>query len=169
MTTIQEVFLHELKDLFSAESQLLKALPKLARAAKSPELAKAFEDHLAETEIQKGRLDKIAELVGEKLSGEACAAMKGLIEESNGIISEFEKSFSRDAALIAGAQRVEHYEIAAYGCTREIAEVLGHKEIAKLLDETIKEEGQADKLLTKVAVSTVLPAALEDSKVVAKT
>jgi ferritin-like metal-binding protein YciE len=164
MTTIQEIFLHELKDLHSAESQMLKALPKLAKAAKSPELAKAFEDHLTETEGHKKRLDKIAEILGQKLTGETCDAMKGLVEEGNGIISEFDKSVSRDAALIAAAQRVEHYEIAAYGCAREMAKVLGHSDVAKLLDETLKEEGQADKALTKVAVSNILPAALEESK-----
>lgn len=168
MTNIQEVFLHELKDLFSAESQMLKALPKLAAAAKSPELAKAFENHLAETKVQKERLEKISELIGEKLTGETCDAMKGLVAEGEGIIDEFDKSFSRDAALIAVAQRVEHYEIAAYGCTREMAQVLGHKEIAKLLDTTIKEEGAADKLLTQVAVTNVLPSALSDSKITAK-
>lgn len=165
MTTIQEVFLSELKDLHSAESQLIKALPKMAKAAKAPELAKAFENHLVETQNHKERLVQIGEILGEKLTGETCDAMKGLVEEADGLIEEFEKSFSRDAALIAGAQRVEHYEIAAYGCTREMAKVLGHEDIVALLDATLQEEGDTDKLLTEVAVSTVLPAALSDSGV----
>lgn len=168
MTNLQEIFLSELKDLFSAESQLLKALPKMAKAAQSPELAKAFEEHLTQTEGHKKRLEQISEILGEKLTGETCDAMKGLCEEGDGIIKDFDKSTSRDVALIAAAQRVEHYEMAAYGCTREIAKVLGHQDIMKLLDETLQEEGDTDKLLTKIAVSEVLPAALSDSKVPAK-
>lgn len=164
MTTIGEVFTHELKDLFSAETQLIKALPKMAKAAKSPELAKAFEDHLKETEKQKERLTQIGEILGEKLTGETCDAMKGLIEEGEGVIKDFEPSFARDAALIAVAQRVEHYEIAAYGCAEEMAKVLGHKEVVKILNEIQQEEGDADKLLTKVAVKNVLPEALKESK-----
>lgn len=165
MTTIQEVFLHELKDLYSAESQMIKALPKLAKAAKSPELAKAFEEHLKETEKQREQLTKIGEILGKKLTGETCDAMKGLVEEGEGIMKEFDESFARDAALIAVAQRVEHYEIAAYGCTEEMAKVLGHKDVAKILNEIQQQEGDADKLLTKIAVKNVLPEALTESKV----
>jgi ferritin-like metal-binding protein YciE len=158
--TIEELFIDELKDLYSAEKQITRSLPKMAKAATSPELKQAFESHLQETLGQIERLDRAFEILGKSPRGKMCHGMKGVLEEGAEVLEETEKgSAVRDAALISAAQRVEHYEMAGYGCVREYANILGQKEIAKLLEETLAEEKAADLKLGKVA-KQVNPAAL---------
>ena len=158
--TIEELFIDELKDLYSAEKQITKSLPKLAKAATSPELKTAFETHLKETLGQIERLDRVFKILGKSPRGKVCNGMKGVLEEGAEVLEETEKgSAVRDAALISAAQRVEHYEMAGYGCVREYATLLGQNEIAKLLDETLAEEKAADSKLGKVA-KQINPAAV---------
>jgi len=149
--SLRELFVEELKDLYSAENQLLKALPKMAKAATSPELRKGFEKHLTETQEQVARLEAIFEDLDESPKGKKCKAMEGLVEEGSEVIEEDMDDDVRDAALIAAAQRVEHYEIAGYGCVRTYAELLGESKAAKLLQKTLDEEGKTDKSLTSLA------------------
>ncbi|MGB9415845.1 MAG: ferritin-like domain-containing protein, partial [Acidobacteriaceae bacterium] len=151
VNTIDELLLDELKDLYSAEKQITKALPKLARAALSQDLKSAFESHLEETEGQIERLDRIFEILGKSPKGKKCHGMEGVLEEGSEVLEELDKSPVRDAALISAAQRVEHYEMAGYGSVREYATLLGHGEIASLLNETLKEEEAADKKLNGIA------------------
>ncbi|HEX3569400.1 MAG TPA: ferritin-like domain-containing protein [Acidobacteriaceae bacterium] len=148
---LEQLFVDELKDIYSAEKQITKALPKMAKAAKSPELKKAFETHLEETKGQIERLDEIFETLGKKATGKTCHGMQGLVEEGNEMIQELDKGDVRDAALISAAQRVEHYEIAAYGTVREYAKMLGQKDAAKLLDETLEEEKATDEKLNELS------------------
>jgi ferritin-like metal-binding protein YciE len=155
LNTLEDLLLHELKDLYSAENQLLKALPKMAKAADHEDLRAAFEEHLEQTEGQVDRLDQIAELLGKKLTGHTCKAMKGLIEEGSELISEDAHPAVKDAGLIGAAQRVEHYEIAGYGTARTLAEHLGHDEIVELLEETLAEEKETDVKLTELAESSI--------------
>ena len=163
MDSLEELFVDELKDIFNAENQLVKALPKLAKKAVSPTLKKAFTDHLKQTEGHVKRLEKIGQALGEKLTGKKCAAMEGLVEEGAEILEEDGQSAVIDAALIGAAQRVEHYEMAAYGTVRAMAETLGHDDAVQLLQETLDEEGAADKLLTQIATEEVLSAARSES------
>jgi ferritin-like metal-binding protein YciE len=149
--TLQELLVDELKDLYSAEKQIVKALPKLAKAASTTELRDALMNHLEETKGQVDRLEKIAELVGKKLTGKTCAGMKGVLEEGSEVLEETEEGTIRDAALIAASQRVEHYEMAGYGSARDFANTLGLSEVAALLEETLEEEKQADKKLTSIS------------------
>jgi ferritin-like metal-binding protein YciE len=149
--TMQELLIDELKDLYSAEKQIVRALPKLAKAATTPELKQAILSHLEETKNQVTRLEKISELVGKKLTGKTCVGMKGVLEEGSEVLEDTDKGTIRDAALIAAAQRVEHYEMAGYGSAREFAKLLGLSEVASLLDETLAEEKAADKTLSGVA------------------
>jgi ferritin-like metal-binding protein YciE len=149
--TMQELLIDELKDLFSAEKQIVRALPKLAKAATSPDLKQALTNHLEETEGQVTRLERIAEIVGKKLTGKTCVGMKGVLEEGSEVLEETDKGTVRDAAMIAAAQRVEHYEMAGYGSAREFAKMLGLSEVASLLDETLEEEKAADKILSGIA------------------
>lgn len=149
--SLRELFVEELKDLYSAEQQLVKALPKLAKAATSPELRRGFEKHLEETKAQVERLESIFEDLDESPKGKKCKAMEGLVEEGSEVIEEDMEDDVRDAALIAAAQRVEHYEIAGYGCVRTYAELLGESKAAKLLQKTLDEEGATDKALTGLA------------------
>jgi ferritin-like metal-binding protein YciE len=151
VATIDELLLDELKDLYSAEKQITKSLPKLAKAATSPDLKQAFESHLEETRGQIERLDRVFEILGKSPKGKMCHGMEGVLEEGSEVLEETEKGAVRDAALISAAQRVEHYEMAGYGCVREYARILGQKEIASLLDETLKEEEAADKKLGTIA------------------
>ena len=136
--TINELLLDELKDLYSAEKQITKALPKMAKAASSQDLKSAFESHLEETQGHVERLDKIFENLGKSPRGKTCHGMQGLLEEGSEMISESEKGPVRDAGLISAAQRVEHYEMAGYGSVREFASILGQNEIASLLEETLE-------------------------------
>jgi ferritin-like metal-binding protein YciE len=148
---IEELLLDELKDIYSAEKQIAKALPKMARATTSPELKQAFESHLQETLGQIERLDKVFEILGKSARGKLCHGMQGVLEEGSEVLDETDKGTVRDAALISAAQRVEHYEMAAYGCVREYATLLGRKEVATLLDANLKEEKAADEKLGKIS------------------
>jgi len=155
LTTLEDLLHHELKDLYSAENQLIKALPKMAQSATNPDLRSGFEKHLEQTREHVGRLETIAEKIGKKLGGHKCVAMEGLVEEGSELIHEEADDTVRDAGLIGAAQRVEHYEIAGYGTARTLAETLGHDEVAALLQRTLDEEKETDRLLTELAVSTV--------------
>ncbi|MFA5505066.1 MAG: DUF892 family protein [Vulcanimicrobiota bacterium] len=148
---LKELLEDQIKDIYSAETQVSEALPKLAKAASSEKLAKAFRDHLAETRGQIDRLKEIAKKLDMELEGEECEAAKGLIEEGEQLIEEHEMGPGRDAGLIAAAQRFEHYEMAAYGTIRDFAKELGLRAVAELLQETLDEESQANELLTKIA------------------
>ena len=154
VTNIEELFLSELKDLYSAEKQITKALPKLVKAATSEELREAFQNHLEETEGQIERLEQIAEQMGKKLTGKTCEGMKGVLEEGTEVVEETEKGTSvRDAGLITAAQRVEHYEMAGYGGVIAYAKLLGLNDAVELLQETLEEEKAADQKLTKLSQS----------------
>jgi len=158
MTTkgFTDLFELELKDLYSAEKQLTKALPKMAKASTNAELRQAFESHLEETEGHIKRLEQIFNQLDISYSRvEKCKAMEGLIEEGKEIMEEDLEPQVLDAALICAAQKVEHYEMAGYGCARTFAQQLGHEEIADVLQETLDEEGNADKKLTEIAESVV--------------
>lgn len=154
--SFHELFLDELRDLYSAEKQITKALPKLVKAASSPELVRALSNHLDETHGQIDRLERIFEGLGESPKGKKCKGMEGLIEESDEAVKELSEGSRRDATIIAGAQRVEHYEISGYGTARAWAEEMGHTEVAGLLEETLDEEAAADEKLTKIALGGVL-------------
>lgn len=149
--SLRKLYVDELKDLYSAEKQILQALPKMAKKATNPQLRQGFEKHLEQTRMQVERLDRIFELLGKSPRGKKCKGMEGLLEEGKEMMQEDMEDDVMDAALIAAAQRVEHYEIAGYGTVRTYAELLGEKEHAKLLQQTLDEEGQTDKELTKLA------------------
>ena len=149
--TMQELLIDELKDLYSAEKQIVRALPKIAKAASSPELQEALLGHLEETKDQVVRLEKIGDIVGKKLTGKTCVGMKGVLEEGSEVLEDTDKGVVRDAALISACQRVEHYEMAGYGSAREFAKLLGQTEVATLLDETLDEEKNADKKLSAIS------------------
>src|SRR5687768_1795766 len=155
MKTLADLFVHELKDLYSAEKQLLKALPKMIKAASNEELQAGLEKHLGETEDQVSRLEEIFEELEISSRGAKCPAMEGLIEEGKEILEADMDDDVRDAAIICAAQRVEHYEIAGYGCARTFAQQLGHENAAKLLQQTLDEEKAADEKLTEVAMQSV--------------
>ena len=148
METLQELWIDELRDLYSAENQLLKALPKMAKKATSPQLQKAFQTHLKETEGHVERLKKIFDQLGKKPTGKKCAAMEGLVEEGKEMMGEDMDDDVMDAALISVAQKVEHYEIGSYGTVRTWAKLMGDDQSARLLQQTLDEEGKCDKLLT---------------------
>ena len=164
VASLQELFLDELKDLYSAERQITKALPKMLRAATSPKLKDAFESHLEETNGQIERLETIFGLLKKKGTGKTCEGMKGVLSEGAEVLEETKKGDLRDSGLITAAQRVEHYEMAGYGGVREYARLLGQREIMALLDATLKEEEAADKKLTQIA-KEVNAAALDASAI----
>ncbi len=149
--TLDTLFHETLKDIYYAERQILKALPKMARAAQSPEVKKAFEQHREETQGQIERLQQVFELIGKRPQGKTCAAIEGIIEEGSEIMDEFKGQPALDAGLAAAAQAVEHYEISRYGTLKRWAQVLGLKEAVTLLDATLQEESKTDELLTKLA------------------
>lgn len=151
MKNLQELFEHQLKDLYNAESQLIKALPKMVKNASDKKLKEAFESHLTETKEHKSRLEEVCKKLGISPGGENCKAMEGLIKEAEGFIEEAESDDVMDAGLIAEAQRVEHYEISGYGTAVRYAKELGHKDIAKKLQTTLDEEYAADEKLDKLA------------------
>jgi ferritin-like metal-binding protein YciE len=155
METLQELYLEQLKDIYDAENQLMKALPKMAKEATNEELKACFEQHLEQTEEQISRLDQIFEELGEKSKGHKCKAMAGLVEEGKELMAEDAEEDVMDAALICAAQKIEHYEIATYGCLRTYAEMLGFDEQADLLQETLDEEKDTDENLTELAVSCI--------------
>ncbi|MEY2559969.1 MAG: hypothetical protein QOG51_384 [Verrucomicrobiota bacterium] len=172
MDSLKDLYVDELKDLYNAENQLLKALPKMARKASAPELKRAFQEHLTQTEGHVNRLEKIFKGLGEKPTGKTCKAMKGLIEEGKEIIEEEGDGSVLDAALIGAAQRVEHYEIAGYGVVRTFASLLGEEDAMESLQRTLNEEGETDKKLTQIAESVInieASEAEEDEKPKSKT
>lgn len=151
LDTLHDLWVHELKDLYSAERQLVQALPKMARAAASEELRTAIENHLAETEEQASRIEQILEAIGESPRGQKCEGMEGLIEEGKSLMEEEADPDVMDAGLIVAAQKVEHYEIASYGAVCEYARIMGHAEALALLEQTLEEEKNADQLLNRLA------------------
>jgi|SRR5947209_4312017 len=163
MESLKELLSEELKDLYSAEKQLLKALPKMAKNANSGELRSALEEHLEVTRGQVDRLEQVFESLGKPAKAKTCKAMQGLIEEANEIMEEDAEGALADAGIIAAAQKVEHYEMASYGTVRTWARICGENEAAELLQETLDEEGEADKKLTELAESIVNPQAESQS------
>lgn len=155
LTTLHDLLVEEIRDLYSAESQLLKALPKMAKAASSEELSEVFSSHLEETRGQIERLDRVFELLGATAGRKKCKAMEGLVAEDKEIISKDAEPAVHDAALISAAQRIEHYEIAGYGCARTFARILGEEEAAELLQQSLEEEAAADEKLTQVAMTGI--------------
>ena len=155
METLEKLYINELRDLYSAENQLLKALPKMAKGASSDELKEAFENHLAETETHVERLERIFKGLEENPKGKTCHAMKGLIEEGSEILEEEGEDSVLDAGIIVAAQKVEHYEMAGYGSVRAFAQLLGQQEAAQLLQTTLDEESKANELLNQIAETTV--------------
>jgi len=151
ISTPRDLLIEELKDLYSAENQLLKALPKMAKAATNEDLKNAFETHLEQTEGHVERLEQIGKQLGESMKGKKCKAMEGLIAEGKEIIEEDAEPALLDLALIGAAQKVEHYEISGYGTVRTLAKIAKETEIVKTLQQTLDEEGDTDKLLTKLA------------------
>ncbi len=149
--TLDDLFLDTLKDIYYAERKILKALPKMARAAESSDLKTAFQTHKEETEGQLERLQQVFELIGKRAQGKTCPAIDGIIEEGEEIMEEFKGTQALDAGLISAAQAVEHYEITRYGTLKRWAEVLGKKDVAKLLDQTLTEEAKTDEALTGLA------------------
>lgn len=159
--SLRKLYIDELKDLYSAEKQILEALPTMAKKAANEELKQGFEQHLEQTRHQVERLDKIFQGLDERPTGKTCKGMQGLIKEGEEMIKEVSDPEVRDAGMISAAQRVEHYEMAGYGTVRTYAELLGEKEAARLLQQTLDEEGETDKKLTRIAERHVNPAAHE--------
>jgi ferritin-like metal-binding protein YciE len=155
LETLKDLYIHELKDLFSAEQQLVKALPKMAKAASNKELAAGFQEHLEQTKGHAQRLEQILSSHNATIRGAKCKGMEGLVAEGAEMIDEEADSEVKDAGLIAAAQRVEHYEIAGYGTARAYAELLGDQEGTNLLQTTLEEERQTDQKLTKLAKSAI--------------
>ncbi|RZJ20606.1 MAG: ferritin-like domain-containing protein [Haliea sp.] len=161
--TVQDLFVHELSDTYSAEKQMTRSLPKMARAATDPQLAQAFEDHLEETRGQVERIDQVVELLGIKLKRIKCAAMEGLVEEGNDLIQEIDKGPVLDVALIGAAQRVEHYEIASYNTLVLLATKLGHTKALPLLKASLAEEVSTDQKLGTLGQAMAIEDAIEAS------
>jgi len=157
LDTLKDLYVEQLRDLYSAENQILKALPKMEKAASHEELRAAFEEHRQVTERQVERLDRIFEDLGERATGHHCKGMEGLLKEGDEMVQEKGDESTIDAGLIAAAQRVEHYEIAGYGTVRTYAERLGFSEHAELLQRTLDEEGETDHRLTDLAESIINP------------
>ncbi|MDZ4088589.1 MAG: ferritin-like domain-containing protein [Tabrizicola sp.] len=159
--TMEDLFHETLKDIYYAERKILRALPKMARGATSPDLKAAFQKHKDETEVQVERLQQVFELIGKPARGKTCPAIDGILEEGEEALQAFADSPALDASLIAAAQAVEHYEMARYGTLRRWAEVMGMKDAAKLLDQTLQEEGMTDEALTQLADTSINQAALQ--------
>lgn len=159
LRNLDDVLHHELTDLYSAEKQLTNALPKMARAASTQELQNAFEQHLEQTNGHIQRLEEVGKMLDVTITGETCEAMEGLIEEGEDLLQDNDPGESLDAALISAAQRIEHYEIAAYGSARTFAGRLGHDEAARILQQTLEEESSTDERLTRIAEASVNPEA----------
>jgi ferritin-like metal-binding protein YciE len=155
MESFKDLFIHELKDLYSAESQLIEAIPMMAEAASTKKLKEAFRSHLDETKKQRQRLEKIGEMMGVDMKGETCEGMKGLIKEGESIIKAKAEGDIKDAALITAAQKVEHYEIAGYGTAVHYADLLQESEISDILAETLDEEKSTDSKLNRLAKQSV--------------
>jgi ferritin-like metal-binding protein YciE len=164
VATAEELFVDELKDIYSAEKQAVKAFPRLAKAVQSEELKQAMQDHLEQTKGQVERLDRIFEILEKRSSGKTCEGMKGLVTEAQSQLEEIEKGPVLDCAIIGALQRIEHYEIAAYGTVATLAEAMGHEEVKELLGETLEEEKETDERLTEVAQSVNSEALSEGSE-----
>ena len=164
LKTLEELYISELRDLYSAENQLLKALPKMAKGASSPELKEAFETHLKQTKGHVERLEELFEQRDESPKGKTCHAMKGLIEEGSEILKEQGENSVLDAGMIVAAQKVEHYEIASYGSVRTFANLLGKPEEAKLLQATLDEESETNEILNRLAETIVNPEAVTETE-----
>ena len=163
MESLRDLLVTELRDLYNAENQLVKALPKMAKAACSEELRQAFEDHLEETRGHADRVEQVAASLDEKLKKKRCKAMEGLLLEANEMLEEYKGERSLDAVMIAGAQKVEHYEIAGYGTLVEWARQMGHEEAVELLEATLAEEKAADEKLSEIARSVANTEADDES------
>ena len=159
--TLEDLFLDTLKDIYYAERKIVRALPKMARAARSPELRAAFEKHEEETQTHVERLQQVFEILGKAARGKTCPAIDGIIEEGEETMQALADSPALDAGLISAAQAVEHYEMARYGTLHRWAQVMGRADVAKLLDQTLQEEGATDQTLTGIADGSVNQAALE--------
>jgi len=159
LNSLESLFIEELRDIYNGEKQILRALPKMAKAAESAELSQAFTKHLKETQGHVQRLEKILRELGQAVRGKQCKGMMGLLEEGKEKLEEDGEAAVLDAALIAAAQKVEHYEIAAYGCLRTYAQLLGYDQVAKLLEQTLAEEEAADKKLTQLGEGGINEAA----------
>jgi len=155
METLKDLYVEELKDLYSAENQIIKALPKMIKAASHEELKQAFSRHLQESEIHAQRLEEVCDELGISPKGKKCVGMEGLLKEGSELIKEKPEPDVLDAGLIAAAQHVEHYEMAGYGCVRTYARQLGYENQAQLLQTTLDEEGNTDKLLTEIAENSI--------------
>ncbi|HEY3293856.1 MAG TPA: ferritin-like domain-containing protein [bacterium] len=155
LDSLEGLFINELKDVYNAEHQVMKALPKLCNAAASPELKDAFLEHLDQTRMQIERLEEVFDMLNLATKGKKCEAMQGIIEEGQEIIDEDGDDAVKDAALIAAAQKVEHYEIATYGCLRTWAVLLGHEQVAEILEDILEEEKQTDLFLTEIAENII--------------
>ena len=153
VATAEELFVEELKDIYSAEKQAVKAYPRLTKAVQSEELKEAMQEHLEQTKGQVERLERIFEILDKRTSGKTCEGMKGLVQEAQSLVEEIENGPVLDAAIIGALQRVEHYEIAAYGTVATLAEAMGQEEVKELLGETLEEEKETDERLTQVAQS----------------
>jgi ferritin-like metal-binding protein YciE len=164
LDTLQKLYTDELRDLYNAENQLLKALPKMAKAASSEDLKDAFEKHLEQTKGHVKRLEQVFDAIGEKPKGKTCRAMKGLIEEGSEILKEDGEESILDAGIIVAAQKVEHYEIASYGSVRTFAHLLGQNKAAELLQTTLDEESETNELLNRLAEGIVNPEAMMESE-----
>jgi len=161
LESLKDLYLEQLKDLYSAETQIVDALPRMAEAANSADLRKAFNDHLRQTEEHVRRLERIFQDLQESPKGHTCEGMKGLLKEGSEMVKMKGEPSVLDAGLIAAAQRVEHYEIAGYGCVRAFATLLGNEEAARVLEETLKEEKETDERLTELAMSEINEEAAE--------
>ena len=161
---LKKLLKDELEDLYDAEQQLVKALPKMADASTSPELQRALKQHLTVTQNQVTRLERVFEALGEKARRKPCKGMAGIVSEGNEMLEEDLDESTMDAAIISAAQKVEHYEIASYGTVRTLAQTLGNNEVAELLEETLDEEKEADKLLTQIAESAINSEAASDEE-----
>lgn len=160
---LKELFIEELRDIYWAEKHLVKALPKMEKASSSEELANAFSEHLAVTQEQVNRLEQVFELLGENPRGKKCEAMEGLVKEAESVITDTEDGTStRDVALIIAAQKVEHYEIAAYGGLATLAKTLGKNKVKELLGQTLEEEKETDELLTRLAENNINQSASQE-------
>jgi ferritin-like metal-binding protein YciE len=159
LNSFEDLFVSQIEDLYDAEKRLTTALPKMAAAANDPQLRAAFTNHLKETQVQVERLEQVFQQIGREAKAEACQAMKGLVEEGAQVIDAKGDPAVKDAALIAAAQRVEHYEMAGYGTARAFAQRLGHTNAVRLLSQTYEEEFAADKKLSQIAEASVNPAA----------
>ena len=164
LDTLETLYISELRDLYSAENQLIKALPKMAKAASSQELRDAFENHLEQTKAHVERLEQIFEQLNESPKGKTCHGMKGLIEEGSEILDEDGEDSILDAGIIVAAQKVEHYEIASYGSVRTFAHLLGKDDVAQLLQSTLDEESETNEILNRLAESVVNPEAMNETQ-----